>query len=211
VLHSFAGAGNDGASPVASLIQGSDGNFYGTTSIGGAVSSSFPEGCGTVFRITPAGVETLLYSFKCSGGDGVDPLAGLIQGGDGNFYGTTNLGGASGEGTVFKITPAGSETVLYSFNGGACEDDINPGVSLIQGNDGNLYGTTSGNANSCSQGTVFKITPAGVETEIYSFKGDISLGANPRARLLQGSDGSLYGTTEYGGAGQNGTVFMISL
>jgi uncharacterized repeat protein (TIGR03803 family) len=210
VLHSFTGAGGDGATPDASLLQGSDGNFYGTTSYGGAASASFADGCGTVFTITPTGVETVLYAFQCTGGDGVDPLAGLTLGNDGNFYGTTYLGGASGEGTVFKITPAGVETVLYSFNGGACGDDINPAVSLTQGSDGNFYGTTSGNTNSCGQGTVFKITPTGVESVLYAFKGDISLGANPHAGVIQGSDGNLYGTTEYGGAGENGTVFKLS-
>ena len=111
VLYSFANSGGDGANPYAGLVQGSDGNFYGTTSNGGTI------GIGTVFKITPAGVETVLYSFTGTGtgGDGANPQAGLIQGSDGNLYGTTIDGGTSGYGTVFKITPAGRGPVLYSF------------------------------------------------------------------------------------------------
>ncbi len=97
--------------PLAGLIQAADGNFYGATEGGG------PSNAGTVFKITPAGVETVLYSFT-GGSDGWEPFAGLIQATDGNFYGTTTYGGSSNMGTVFKITPAGVETVLYSFTGG---------------------------------------------------------------------------------------------
>ena len=108
VLHSFAGPPSDGNGPTAALIQASDGNFYGTTEFGGS------DGTGTVFKITPSGTLTTLYSFACSGGCG--PLGGLIQANDGNFYGTTSAGGTHQiGGTVFKITSSGTETMLYSF------------------------------------------------------------------------------------------------
>jgi uncharacterized repeat protein (TIGR03803 family) len=145
VLYSFAG-GTDGLGPEGGLVQGTDGNFYGTTSSGGAHSH------GTVFKITPAGLETVLHSFA-GGSDGQRPTAGLVQGTDGNFYGTTYFGGADNEGTVFKITPAGVETVLYSFAGGS--DGKYPDAGLVQGTDGNFYGTT-GNGGAHSAGTVFK-------------------------------------------------------
>jgi uncharacterized repeat protein (TIGR03803 family) len=204
VLHSFAG-GSDGATPCAGLIESSDGNFYGTTRAGGANNS------GTVFRITPADTETVLYSFA-GGSDGVTPYAGLIEGSDGSFYGTTSAGGANNSGTVFRITPTGVETVLHSF--GSDSDGATPYAGLIKGSDGNFYGTSvEGGANGA--GTVFRITPAGVETVLYSFAGG-SDGIGPRAGLIEGSDGNFYGTTELGGlhnlgTGRNrGAVFRIT-
>jgi uncharacterized repeat protein (TIGR03803 family) len=104
-LHAFAKSGSDGEIPYAGLIQGSDGNLYGTTYNGGA------SGLGTVFKVTPSGTETVLYSFA-GGSDGKHPYGGVIQGSDGNFYGTTYQGGTSGLGTVFKVTPSGTETGL---------------------------------------------------------------------------------------------------
>ena len=201
VLYSFAG-GSDGADPQAGLIQGADGNFYGTTYNGGA------NGLGAVFQITPAGVETVLYSFA-RGGDGEYPSASLIQGADGNFYGTTVDGGANGAGTVFRITPAGIETVLWSF--GSVSDGGYPLAGLIQGADGNFYGTTTGGgANYNNNGTIFKITPAGVETMLYSFASAAGDGADPQASLIQGADGNFYGTTYQGGTNNFGTVFQIT-
>jgi uncharacterized repeat protein (TIGR03803 family) len=201
VLHSFT-ANSDGAEPEASLIQGSDGTFYGTTDIGGT------SGDGTVFSITSAGTETVLHPFAGSSSDGSRPATGLIQGSDGNFYGTTDAGGVNADGTVFRITPSGTETVLYSFAGGS-SDGSHPEGGLIQGSDGNFYGTTdAGGAN--GDGTVFKITPSGTETLLYSFAGGSSDGSNPTAGLIQGSDGNLYGTTFLGGANGHGTVFKIT-
>jgi uncharacterized repeat protein (TIGR03803 family) len=166
VLHSFAG-GSDGALPQTPLVQGSDGNFYGTTPFGGASSN------GVVFKITPAGAQTVLYAFAGGTTDGAGPDTAMIQGGDGNFYGTTNSGGdascAGGCGTVFKITPAGAESVLYLFTASAVEGAEEPGPSsLLQGSDGNFYGTTS-DGGVFGFGTVFKLTPAGAETLLYSF------------------------------------------
>jgi uncharacterized repeat protein (TIGR03803 family) len=198
VLYTFTGSpgssSSDGFNPLAAVIQASDGNFYGTTEMGGA------NGLGTVFKVTPAGAETLLYSFGASG-DGSSPYAGLAQGSDGNFYGTTQLGGANAAGTVFKITPAGVETVLYSF-GATGSDGTRPYAGLVQGSDGNFYGTTQfGGTNAL--GTVFEITPAGVETVLYSFGTVVGDGAYPQGGLIQASDGNFYGTT---GAG----VFKIT-
>ena len=203
VLHSFANNGSDGFSPEAGLIQGSDGDFYGTTSSGGA------KDFGTVFKITSAGAETILYSFtNNAAGDGDEPWAGLVQGTDGNFYGTTALGGLAGKGTVFKMTPAGVVTVLYAFANGVANDGVHP-RSLVQGTDGNFYGTTAaGGAN--NQGTVFKITPAGVETVLHSF-GAGSDGQDPEVGLIQASDGNFYGTTQKGGANGDGVVFEVTL
>jgi uncharacterized repeat protein (TIGR03803 family) len=202
MLHSFTGGATDGSYPSASLTQGSDGDFYGTTSTGGT------SGNGTVFKITPAGVESMLYLFTGGTTDGSAPNAALTQGGDGNFYGTTSVGGQSGNGTVFKVTPAGIETVLYSFTGGTTDGSA-PNAALTQGGDGNFYGTTSVGGQSGS-GTVFKVTPAGVETMLYSFTGSPTDGSAPNAALIQGSDGNFYGTTSSGGQSGNGTVFKIA-
>jgi uncharacterized repeat protein (TIGR03803 family) len=208
-LYSFAGGSSDGQNPQASLIQGSDGNFYGTTAFGGANGhSGGANGDGTVFKITPSGTETVLYSFAGGSSDGSLPAASLIQGSDGNFYGTTEAGGAHGDGTVFKITPSGTETVLYSFAGGSSDGSL-PAAGLIQGSDGNFYGTTeAGGAGTV--GTVFKITPSGTETVLYSFAGGSSDGSSPGAGLIQGSDGNFYGTTLLGGANEAGTVFKVT-
>jgi uncharacterized repeat protein (TIGR03803 family) len=200
-LHSFSSS--DGANPNTALVQGSDGNFYGTTYYGGANNK------GTVFRISPSGSLTNLHSF--SGSDGSTPTAVLVQGADGNFYGTTFAGGGSGSGTVFEISSSGSLTTLWSFTGQG--DGGKPYAGLVQGSDGNFYGTTmyGGTSTNCKNGcgTVFRTaTYYGSLTTIYSFSsGD---GAHPVAGLIQGSDGSFYGTTEGGGTNGFGTVFRIS-
>jgi uncharacterized repeat protein (TIGR03803 family) len=197
VLYSFCpnGYGNctDGASPQAGLIHDAAGNLYGTTSVGGA------NGDGTVFKLSPAGVETVLYSFA-GGADGANPLAGLIRDEDGNLYGTTSAGGSSGQGTVFKVDPAGTETVLYSFTGGT--DGGYPEAGLVRDEKGNLYGTTffGGLASPpCFSfcGVVFKVDTAGLETVLYRFTGGAD-GLNPGASLMLGKAG-LYGTAAYGG------------
>jgi uncharacterized repeat protein (TIGR03803 family) len=200
VLHSFSGGG-DGIVPFVGLVQGSDGNFYGTTGFGGTNNR------GTVFKITPAGVETVLHSFG-SGTDGWDLGAPLIQGSDGNFYGVTTNGGTSASGTAFRITPAGVETVLYSFGSGGATDGTFPLAGLIQGRDGNFYGTTGAVGNTDS-GTVFRITPLGVETILHTF-GSGTDGSTPEGQLIQSSDGNFYGTTASGGAADSGTIFRIT-
>jgi uncharacterized repeat protein (TIGR03803 family) len=140
------------------LVQGRDGNFYGTTTGGGNASSSCPQGCGAVFKITPLGVETVLYSFGSSPNDGQEP-GGLILGSDGNFYGVTGGGGTNGYGTAFTITSLGVETVLYSF-GSMPDDGLFPSAPLFQGSDGNFYGTTV-RGGAAEEGTVFKLTMGG--------------------------------------------------
>jgi uncharacterized repeat protein (TIGR03803 family) len=208
-LYVFTGAA-DGANPV-SLIQGSDGNFYGTAAYGGVINNSCGyAGCGVLFKVTPAGAESALYSFTATGSDGGLPV-GVLQGTDGNFYGTTTFGGTGGNGTVFKVTPAGVETVLHSFAGSS--DGAEPQAGLVQASDGNLYGTTQFGGTD-SDGIVFKITTAGVETVLYAFTGTTTDGANPATPLIAASDGNLYGTTGSGGnagcRGGCGTVFKIS-
>jgi uncharacterized repeat protein (TIGR03803 family) len=134
-------AGVDGSAPWAGLVSDSSGNFYGTTSADGAFDS------GVVFRLSPAGKETVLHGFSGSGGDGEFPLAGLVRDAAGNLYGTTSDGGIYGGvcggfgcGTVFKVDKTGKETALYSFTGDP--DGSNPYAGLVRDAAGNLYGTT---------------------------------------------------------------------
>src|ERR1039458_2586506 len=192
----------DGSVPFGTLVQGVDGNFYGTSLNGGEDEN------GTVFKITPAGEETTVYRFAGTP-DGEYPYAGLVLGTDGNFYGTTWWGGAHDQGSVFKITPRGQETVLYSFCSQTnCADGNWPEAGLVQGGGGSFYGTTN-QGGTLGYGTVFKITVAGELTTLYSF--DISDGAFPMGALALGTDGAFYGITVQGGASDgSGTVFKIS-
>src|SRR5262249_3468576 len=190
-LHSFSGPPSDGPLPFAGLVQGTDGNFYGTTASGGAFFQ------GTVFRMTPSGAITVLHSFNSFFSEGAVPFAGLVQGSDGNFYGTTLFGGAHFKGTVFKINGTGSFTTLHSFSGSP-SDGANPLAALVQGSDGNFYGTT-GSGGVHVQGTVFRITPAGAVTVLHSFSGFPNEGAVPFAWVLQGRDGNFYRTPSFGG------------
>jgi uncharacterized repeat protein (TIGR03803 family) len=202
--------GTGGQDPVAALIQGKDGNFYGTTVRGGANTCTLRPGyrvsCGTVFKITPSGTVTTLASF--SQANGFAPASPLIQASDGNFYGTTPDGGANypGFGTVFKLTPSGVLTVLHSFDGTDGEKSF---AALVQGTDGNFYGTTSfGGGNPNFGGTVFKITPTGTLTTLHSFGSGDGTGAS--AALIQATDGNFYGTTSGFGVSNLGTVFKIT-
>jgi len=205
-LYSFADYPTDGVNPSGALVQGSDSNFYGTTSSGGA--NLF---YGTVFRISPNGTETTLYSFGSSPGDGTGPESGLVQGSDGNFYGTTFGGGTNlYYGTVFQISPSGSYTNLHSF-AGAPNDEKGPSGALVQGSDSNFYGMASGGGTNCNCGTVFRISPSGSYTNLYSFAGSPYDGANPYAGLVRGSDGNFFGTTIAGGSLNFGTVFELDV
>ena len=195
----------DGDSPTAALIEGTDHNFYGTTLIGGR------QGGGTIFKITPAGKLITLYSFcaldKCS--DGESPHGGLVQASNGNFYGTTTIGGSAilgrcdaGCGTVFELTSPGTLTTLYTFCSRAnCIDGWEPVGGLVQAADGNLYGTTlfGGIGEVCGFpgcGTVFQLTPTGTLTTLHSFciEGGCPDSFAPFAALALGSNGLLYGT-----------------
>ncbi len=207
VLHDFRG-GADGAAPSlrASLIRDSAGNLYGTTILGGASNH------GTVFEITAGGSEKILYSFT-GPTDGANPQAGLVQDAKGNFYGTTLAGGAFGAGTVFKLTQAGKEQVLYSFTGGA--DGAAPVAPLVLDALGNLYGSASlggGFYKHCPQrgcGVIFKITPAGTEKVLWQFL-KFDYGVSPQAPVLLDANGNVFGTTFTGGPSGYGLLFMIT-
>ncbi len=196
----------NGSSPTASLIQGADGNLYGTTFSGGSGSGCFVKGgCGTIFKITPAGTLTTLYNFcselNCT--DGIFAYGGLVQGTDGNFYGTAVEGGLT-SGTVFKITPDGTLTTLHVFQ----EDDgLEPKGTMVQGADGNFYGTTSGGGANF-EGSVFVMTPGGTLTTLASL-GDNDNGGAPYAGVTQGTDGNFYGTSTHGG-NENGMVYKVT-
>jgi uncharacterized repeat protein (TIGR03803 family) len=282
--------GTNGEYPVAGLVQGADGNLYGTTEFGGEPSGLCYTGCGTVFKITPSGTLTTLWNF-CAGNysgtcpdgafprgglvlavnghlygttanggnvpsypgcpngegcgtvfeinlsatpplttiyrfctlvtgnlctDGFGPLGTLVQATNGDFYGTTVYGGASGNGNVFKITPNGTLTTLYSFCAqSGCPDGSDPYGSLVQAANGYLYGTTY-EAGANGGGTVFKITPSGTLTTLYNFCSQglpsCADGAYPAAGLVQAATGALYGITGGGGANgnQKGTIFEMS-
>ncbi len=208
-LTNFNGA--NGAVPyLMSLVQGMDGNLYGTTSSGG------PGSAGTVFKMTGAGKLTTLYSFCAQSNcfDGRYPNAGLVLSTDGNLYGTTSSGGTGSAGTVFKMTPAGRLTTLYSFCAQTdCTDGNDPNAGLVLGTDGNFYGTTE--YGGLYYGSVFKVTPSGTLTTLHIF--DYTDGAYPVGGLVQAADGSFYGTTAGGGTstlcpdpGGCGTVFRIT-
>jgi uncharacterized repeat protein (TIGR03803 family) len=203
ILHSFGG-GEDGRYPCCSMLRGPAGGLYGTTESGGQL------GFGTVFRVSPSGHRTLLYSF---GSNGEDPDGGLVRDKAGNGYGSTISGGAGGGGygTVFKLSTTGQETVLYSFQGGS--DGDAPIGTLVIDDAGNLYGATvQGAGSGCNGfgcGTVFKISPAGQETILHIFTGAPD-GANPESGLVRDSVGNLYGTTSIGGTFNYGMVFMLS-
>lgn len=206
VLYSFGSQSTDGVNPYAGLSLDKLGNLYGTTYQGAYA-------WGTVFKISPSDAETVLYSFKGGFSDGAQPTAGVLMSNNGNLYGTTNVGGASDWGTVYKITPSGKETILYSFcQSGYCVDGGYPTGTVIRDNKGNLYGTTYW-GGAYAQGAVFKLSPKGKETVLHSFcQGGYpcSDGGNPEAGLIIDKLGNLYGTTIYGGANGYGAVFKIS-
>jgi uncharacterized repeat protein (TIGR03803 family) len=197
----------DGAFPFPGVVQALDGNFYGTTYNGGANNQ------GAVYKITPGGTLTLLYSFcnKTDCTDGALPRAGLTLASNGILYGSTVAGGANNRGSVFRITTAGALTTLYSFCSAiGCDDGDSPYGNLVQGSDGNFYGTTQG-GGSKDLGVIFRVTPAGANTTLYTFCSltNCADGSNPASGLVQASNGTFYGTTEDGGAHQGGTVFKL--
>ena len=188
----------EGATPVGALVLAANGNFYGAADVGGAM------GYGAIFSITPGGTLTTLHSFDYTT-DGANPIGGLIQAGDGNFYGTTTAGGTNGHGTVFRITRSGKLTTLHSFTDST--DGALPYAGLVQGTDGSFYGTTyEGGAN--GYGAIFSITSAGTLTTLHSFD---TTGFEPFAGLVQATDGNFYGTTSLGGTNNSGTLFSLSV
>lgn len=203
-LYDFQGS-SDGANPFAALSIDSAGNLYGTTYSGGAYSSNcaYP-GCGVVYKLDRNGNDTALYTFSGSP-DGQNPVAGLVEDSNGNFYGTTPYGGANGYGTVFMLNAAGVEKILQSFTGGV--DGGMPNAGLVLDKNGNLYGTTFA-GGSAGLGTVYKIATSDEFRTIYSFP-DLAHGSHPNAALTLDENGTLYGTTQYGGASNRGTVFSL--
>ncbi|HEX4159622.1 MAG TPA: choice-of-anchor tandem repeat GloVer-containing protein [Rhizomicrobium sp.] len=193
VLYGFSCAGRTGASPTSGLIMDASGNLYSTTYGGGTTDQ------GTVFKIASDGTESVVYSFA-GGSDGAYPAAPVIADAEGNMYGTTYGGGSAGLGTVFKISSDGTESVLYSFQGGS--DGATPFTGLIMDAKGNLYGTTytggSSNCNGSGCGTVFELATDGTETVRYSFQGG-SDGMYLDGPLTADKKGNLYGSTLYGG------------
>lgn len=217
VLYSFTAGnlGENGYEPGGALLKDKAGNLYGATFQGGGSAD-----CGTIFKLNPAGAETVLYAFKGGiRGDGCDPSGSLIADKQGNLYGTTGAGGISnnecnyGCGTVFMLKPDGEEKELYSFQGGT--DGQLPNAPLMLDKSGNIYGTTIGsNPATCEGacGTVFKLAPDGTETVLYDF---CSLkycpdGSDPDGGLIADNAGNLYGTTGYDGANGGGTVFELA-
>jgi uncharacterized repeat protein (TIGR03803 family) len=200
--------GADGSQPYSSLILDKQGNMYGTTSTDGAYAS------GTVYRVTPSGKETVLYSFTGLGGDGANPYTPLTGDSAGNLYGTTTYGGnyggvcgSTGCGTVFKLAPTGKETVLHRFTG-VNGDGYSPYQGVIRDAAGNLYGTTA--LGGSGLGIVFKISPTGKETIVHDFNFSNGDGYFPAGgSLIRDSAGDLYGVTEVGGSGGAGTVYKI--
>jgi uncharacterized repeat protein (TIGR03803 family) len=221
-IYNFCSGGEscpDGGYPYAPLFLSTNGLFFGTTYIGGNSASQ-----GTIFHITSSGALTTLWQF-CHGfacPDGLAAISGVIQASNGNFYGTTFSGAVAGYaqglgngGTVFSITPTGGLTTLYSFcTGGSelCPDGYAPRAGLVQGSDGNLYGTTYQSGAYGNYGTIFKITTSGSLTTVYSFcqASGCPDGANPSGSLIQATDGNFYGTTQFGGAYDGGTVFQFT-
>ena len=215
VLHSFVGGTTDGQQPIAGLVMDSAGNLYGTTSFGGENDD------GTVFKISAGGTASILYSFKGGTTDGKVPDSGVIMDGAGNLYGTTSMGGANGDGTVYEISAAGTESILHFFDGYPTDGQL-PWAGLIMDSAGNLYGTTTEGGDN-DDGTVFKVDAAGTESILYSFKGGISDGQGPFSSLIIDGFGNLYGTTEgysyvtplngtpvSSSANGDGTVFKIN-
>lgn len=228
-LYTFCHKANcaDGSLPVVGLVQGTDGNLYGTTWTGG--NPECRDGCGTIFKITPEGQLTTLYKFCSKTGctDGSGPYAPLLQATDGSFYGTTLNGGGtgcdgSGCGTVFKMSPAGKLTTLYEFcTKSNCSDGAWPNFAMVQATDGNIYGTTALGGNSACPngcGTAFKITPDGKLTTLHAFcsKSNCIDGSSPQG-IVQGTDRNFYGVTSLGGENVSGcdgfgcgTVFKMT-
>ncbi|HEY3777500.1 MAG TPA: choice-of-anchor tandem repeat GloVer-containing protein [Rhizomicrobium sp.] len=216
ILYTFTG-GSDGGVPYDSLYVDQSGNFYGTTYQGGT-GTACSGGCGTVFKLTPDGMETVLYSFQ-GGSDGAYPMAAVIADGKGNLYGVTEGADTVTDfGTVFRIAPDGTETVLHAFcSSRNCKDGAYPQGGLVFDQQGDLYGTTTeGGSKTCSGGcgTVFRVTSKGRESVVYSFQGG-SDGSAPTATLFPDGKGNFFGTTFQGGVHQRclggcGTVFELT-
>ncbi|HEY5048315.1 MAG TPA: choice-of-anchor tandem repeat GloVer-containing protein [Rhizomicrobium sp.] len=218
VLHTFAAYPTDGAAPLGGLVSDSSGNLYGTTSEGGGNYCPY-YGCGTVFKITPDGSETIMHSFGSGPTDGTFPESALLIDNSGNLYGTTGSGGtcpetSGGCGTVFKIEPNGNETILHDFAGGT--DGAFPESGVTMDATGNLYGTTTaGGSERCQKfngggcGTVYELAPDGTETVLYAFPNKRQ-GQQPVGNVVVDGKGRVYGITVRGGHYHDGILYMLT-
>jgi uncharacterized repeat protein (TIGR03803 family) len=201
VLYSFKG-GSDGANPYVGVIRDAAGNLYGTTANGGA------SGLGTVFKLTKTGNEKVLHSFA-GGSDGCYPYGGLLRDAAGNLYGTTEVCGASGVGTVFKLTNTGKETVLHSFAGGSSDGEFPSFTSLLMDSSGNLYGVAE-QGGTDNQGVVYKLSKNGKLKVLHSFAGGTSDGCDVFGTPVMDAVGNLYGTANACGSAHVGIVWKVS-
>jgi|ERR1039458_5427366 uncharacterized repeat protein (TIGR03803 family) len=195
-IYTFPGVPN-GVDPSGALLLDGTGDIYGTTTYGGSAAY-----CGTVYKLESTGVETVFYSFAGSP-DAANPYEGVVRDPAGNLFGTTTYGGTVDAGTVFKVDPAGNETVLYSF--GNSPAGQYPQGPVILDSAGNLYGAVQDGA---AGGSVFKIDSTGNFAVLYTFKG-VPDGSTPSGALVQDRVGNLYGTTYLGGAFGLGTIFQL--
>ena len=197
VIHSFRGP--DGQNPVGNLIRDAAGNLYGTTSLGGA------HNYGVLFKIDTNGIETVLHSFH--GDDGTYPSRELYRDLSGDLFGTTIHGGRHGCGVVFEFTTAGHFVVMHSFNP-AIEGCV-PATNLVRDAAGDFFGATN-TTGVLGSGSFFKLKPNGSISVIHAFAGDATDGGSPEGEIVQDDNGAMFGTTLYGGASGNGTVYEIS-
>jgi uncharacterized repeat protein (TIGR03803 family) len=203
VLYNFCSLTNcaDGHGPAGTLVRDANGNFYGATEGGGAAE-------GTVFKVSPDGGETVIYNFEFANNDGSFPEDGVIIDAQRNLYGTTLYGGSANLGTVYKISPAGSETILHSFTGGT-SDGIGPYGPLLRDKNGNFYGTTA-QGGAYFYGIIYRLTPDGAETILHYFNPDEHDGAGPITGLTMDKLGNVYGVAIAGGRYKQGVVFEIN-
>ena len=216
ILHNFAGsATNEGSYPNSSLAQDNNGNFYGTTSGGGTFGQSIYDE-GTIFKMAPDGTVSTLHSFGTASrnldgstiADGYKPSGNLVFATDGNLYGTTAAGGEGADGTVYRISPAGVYTIVHSFAAANADQGTYPEAGVIEGKDGNFYGTTS-QGGAYGVGTVFQLKPDGTYKAIYSFGATTDDPASPSLGLVQDAQGNLYGTSAKGGSAGLGAIYKI--
>jgi len=199
----------EGYSPYAGLVQGSDGIFYGTTLQSELFSNGVALYGGMVFSVSSSGAFRPLHYFGIIAGDGYNPFSGVVQGHDGYFYGAAPRGGTNNDGIVYRVATDGGYSILHTFAGPPNEGYF-AAAGLTLGNDGNFYGTTQSGGMNNNAGTIFRVSPGGDFTNLYSFGSFAGDGVQPNAPLVLGRDGNFYGTTTYGGQGNAGTVFRIS-
>jgi uncharacterized repeat protein (TIGR03803 family) len=204
IVHSFGDRSGDGLAPEGGLTIDASGTLYGTTPNGG---KGF--GAGTVFEVSPQGAYSILHHFVGSG-DGLRAVAPVTVDQSGNLYGTTELGGTHREGTVFKMSSGGKDSILLSFSAdaGAIENGVFPQGGVVKDAQGNIYGTTY-NGGAFHYGALFKLSPSGTETVLHSFGGSGD-GLHTQSGLVIDAQGNLYGTCFQGGTFGAGVLFKVT-